>query len=122
MLIIDGKAYAFEVEENLRKRVAQINARCGKTPVLATILVGDNPASVTYVRMKGNACTRVGMTSLKVEMRDDTTTEELLEKIHELNQNADVCGILLQHPVPKQIDEQACFNAISLEKKGKRLW
>lgn len=100
----------------LKKRVETIKERCGKTQVLATILVGDNPASVTYVRMKGNACTRVGMISLKVEMRGDTTTEELLEKIEELNKKPDVCGILLQHPVPKQIDEQACFNAISLEK------
>jgi len=115
-LIIDGKTYSLEVEQELRKRVEAIKERCGKTPVLATILVGDNPASVTYVRMKGNACTRVGMVSLKVEMKGDTTTEELLEKIEELNKKPDVCGILLQHPVPKQIDEQACFNAISLEK------
>jgi methylenetetrahydrofolate dehydrogenase (NADP+) / methenyltetrahydrofolate cyclohydrolase len=115
-LIIDGKTYSLEVEQELKKRVETIKERCGKTPVLATILVGDNPASVTYVRMKGNACTRVGMISLKVEMRGDTTTEELLEKIEELNKKPDVCGILLQHPVPKQIDEQACFNAISLEK------
>ena len=115
-LIIDGKAYSLEVEQELKIRVEAIKERCGKTPVLATILVGDNPASVTYVRMKGNACTRIGMASLKVEMSGDTTTEELLVKINELNREPDVCGILLQHPVPKQIDEQACFNAISLEK------
>lgn len=115
-LIIDGKAYSLEVEQELKIRVEAIKERCGKTPVLATILVGDNPASVTYVRMKGNACTRIGMASLKVEMSGDTTTEELLAKINELNREPDVCGILLQHPVPKQIDEQACFNAISLEK------
>lgn len=114
--IIDGKAYSLEVEQELKKRVEAIKERCGKTPVLATILVGENPASVTYVRMKGNACTRIGMTSLKVEMNGDTTTEELLKKIDELNREPDICGILLQHPVPKQIDEQACFNAISLEK------
>jgi len=115
-LIIDGKAYSLEVEQDLRKRVGAIKERCGKTPVLATILVGDNPASVTYVRMKGNACARIGMTSLRVDMSGDTTTEELLEKIGQLNRDPDVCGILLQHPVPEQIDEQACFNAISLEK------
>lgn len=115
-LIIDGKKYSLEVEQELKKRVEVIMEKTGKTPILATILVGDNPASVTYVRMKGNACTRVGMTSLKVEMSGDTTTEELLNKIDELNKNPEVCGILLQHPVPKQIDEQACFNAISLEK------
>lgn len=115
-LIIDGKAYAKEVEQDLTARVAAIKSRTGKVPVLATILVGDNPASVTYVRMKGNACARVGMLSRKVEMGEETTTEQLLAKIHELNRDPDVCGILLQHPVPAQIDEQACFNAISLQK------
>lgn len=115
-LIIDGKAYSLLIEEDLAKRVGAIKEKSGKTPVLATILVGDNPASVTYVRMKGNACARIGMTSLKVEMSGDTTTKELLAKINELNVDRDVCGILLQHPVPAQIDEQACFNAISLDK------
>ncbi len=115
-LIIDGKAYSQKVEQELKERVEAIKKKGGRTPVLATILVGDNPASITYVRMKGNACTRIGMTSLKVEMKEDTTTEELLEKIEELNKNPDVCGILLQHPVPKQINEQVCFNAIAPEK------
>ena len=116
MLIIDGKAYAAEVEQELAKRVEAIKAKTGKTPVLATILVGDNPASVVYVRMKGNACARVGMLSRKIELPGDTTTEQLLDTIGQLNNDPEVCGILLQHPVPKQIDEQACFNAISLEK------
>lgn len=115
-LIIDGKAYSLQVENELKQRVSKIKEKSGKTPVLATILVGENSASVTYVRMKGNACERVGMTSLKVEMSEDTTTDELLAKINELNENENVCGILLQHPVPKQIDEHACFNAISLKK------
>lgn len=115
-LIIDGKAYSLQVENELKQRVAVIKEKSGKTPVLATILVGEDPASVTYVRMKGNACERVGMTSLKVEMSENTTTEELLSKIKELNENDVVCGILLQHPVPTQIDEHACFNAISLKK------
>lgn len=116
MLIIDGKAYAAEVEQELAKRVEVIKKKTGKTPVLATILVGDNPASVVYVRMKGNACARVGMLSRKIELPGDTTTEQLLDTIYQLNNDPEVCGILLQHPVPKQIDEQACFNAISLEK------
>lgn len=116
MLIIDGKAYAAEVEQELAKRVEAIKEKTGKTPVLATILVGDNPASVVYVRMKGNACARVGMLSRKIELPGDTTTEQLLDTIGKLNNDPEVCGILLQHPVPKQIDEQACFNAISLEK------
>jgi methylenetetrahydrofolate dehydrogenase (NADP+)/methenyltetrahydrofolate cyclohydrolase len=115
-IILNGKSLAKEVEENLRERVKKIIDKTGKTPVLATILVGDNPSSVTYVRMKGNACTRVGIQSLKVEMPNETTTEELVCKIQELNEDDNVYGILLQHPVPKQIDEQKCFNTISMEK------
>lgn len=115
-IILDGKSLAKEVEENLKVRVAKIVEKTGKVPVLATILVGDNPASATYVKMKGNACTRVGIKSLKVEMPNSTTTEELLNKIDELNKDENVCGILLQHPVPHQIDEQKCFNSISMEK------
>lgn len=116
MTVIDGKAYAREVEAEIRALVQDIIAQTGKTPVLATILVGNNPASVTYVRMKGNACARVGMLSRKVELPESTTTQELLEVINRLNRDPEVCGILLQHPVPAHIDERACFDAISLEK------
>lgn len=116
MTVIDGKAYAREVEAEIRALVQDIIAKTGKTPVLATILVGNNPASVTYVRMKGNACSRVGMLSRKVELPESTTTQELLEVINRLNRDSEVCGILLQHPVPAHIDERACFDAISLEK------
>jgi len=115
-IILDGKAVAQAVEADLQKRVGIIIEKSGKTPVLATILVGDDPSSVTYVRMKGNACKRVGMESLKVELPGGTTTQELIARINELNNNEAVCGILLQHPVPAQIDEMACFNAISLQK------
>ena len=90
--------------------------RGGIVPVLATILVGADPSSATYVRMKGKACERVGMESLKVELPEETTTEELLAEIAKLNANPRVCGILLQHPVPSQIDERACFNQIDLAK------
>jgi methylenetetrahydrofolate dehydrogenase (NADP+)/methenyltetrahydrofolate cyclohydrolase len=79
-------------------------------------LVGDDPASATYVKMKGNACERIGMQSVKVEMPASTTTEELLEKIAELNSDENVHGILLQHPVPEQVDERRCFDAIDVEK------
>lgn len=116
MTVIDGKAYAREVEAEIRALVQDIIAKTGKTPMLATILVGNNPASVTYVRMKGNACARVGMLSRKVELPESTTTQELLEVINTLNRDPEVCGILLQHPVPAHIDERACFDAISLEK------
>ena len=115
-LVLDGKAYAAQMETELAERVAKLKQSTGRTPILATILVGDDPASATYVKMKGNACRRVGMDSLKVEMPAETTTEQLLAKIDELNNNPDVHGILLQHPVPAQIDERACFDAISLAK------
>ncbi|MCW8193985.1 bifunctional methylenetetrahydrofolate dehydrogenase/methenyltetrahydrofolate cyclohydrolase FolD [Proteobacteria bacterium 005FR1] len=115
--VLDGKALAQKTELELSERVARLKERSGgQTPILATILVGDDPASATYVRMKGNACQRVGMDSLKVELPSSTTTEQLMAKIHELNADANVHGILLQHPVPHQIDEAACFNAIDIAK------
>ncbi len=115
--ILDGKALSQHFEAEMRARVDILKSKAGgRTPILATILVGADPASATYVRMKGNACRRVGMDSLAVEMDAATTTEQLLEQIEALNNNPDVHGILLQHPVPEQIDERRCFDAISLEK------
>jgi len=116
-LVLDGKALAAKTEQELSQRVASLkSATNGQTPILATILVGADPASATYVKMKGNACSRIGMDSLKVELPSSTTTEELLAKIQELNNNSNVHGILLQHPVPEQIDERLCFDAISAAK------
>ncbi|MEX2962686.1 bifunctional methylenetetrahydrofolate dehydrogenase/methenyltetrahydrofolate cyclohydrolase FolD [Microbulbifer sp. TYP-18] len=116
-LVLDGKALAQKTEQELSARVAKLKESSGgQTPILATILVGDDPASATYVKMKGNACRRIGMDSLQVEMLASTTTEQLLAKIEELNSNPNVHGILLQHPVPSQIDERACFDAIRLDK------
>jgi methylenetetrahydrofolate dehydrogenase (NADP+)/methenyltetrahydrofolate cyclohydrolase len=115
-IVLDGKALAATSEEQLKQRVAKLKEQGGQTPILATILVGEDPASATYVKMKGNACERVGMSSLKVTLPTETTTEQLLAKIAELNADPNVHGILLQHPVPPQIDERACFDAISLAK------
>ncbi len=116
-IVLDGKAYAKQLEGELLARVERIRTQTnGEPPILATILVGSDPASATYVRMKGNACRRVGMDSLSVAMPEETTTEELLAKIDELNADERVRGILLQHPVPKQIDERACFDRIAIEK------
>jgi methylenetetrahydrofolate dehydrogenase (NADP+)/methenyltetrahydrofolate cyclohydrolase len=116
-LVLEGKNLAKSIEESLKPRVAAyIEKSNGKIPVLATILVGDDPASATYVRMKGNACQRIGMESRKIELPATTTTEELLAQIEALNQDPGVNGILLQHPVPERIDERACFDAIALEK------
>ena len=115
-LILDGKKLATLVEADLAERVATIKERTQQTPILATILVGDDPSSATYVKMKGNACRRVGMDSISVTLPSTTTTEGLLAEIATLNANPNVHGILLQHPVPHQIDERACFDAISLAK------
>jgi len=116
-VILDGKALSKKIEEELALRVRVIMEKSGgKTPILATILVGDDPASATYVRMKGNACSRVGMESMKVVLPQATTTEQLLGEIDKLNANPYVHGILLQHPVPSQIDERLCFDRIALEK------
>ncbi|MDP1519804.1 bifunctional methylenetetrahydrofolate dehydrogenase/methenyltetrahydrofolate cyclohydrolase FolD [Porticoccus litoralis] len=116
-LILDGKAVAQKTEAALSERVNALKEKSGgQTPILATILVGGDPASATYVRMKQNACKRVGMESIAVEMPESTTTEQLLAKIEELNANPNCHGILLQHPVPEQIDERLCFDSIALEK------
>jgi methylenetetrahydrofolate dehydrogenase (NADP+)/methenyltetrahydrofolate cyclohydrolase len=115
-IVLDGKAIAAKTESELSQRVALIKQRTGKTPILATILVGTDPASATYVKMKGNACRRIGMESVAIELGSETTTEQLLAQIDSLNQNPEVHGILLQHPTPSQIDERACFDRIALEK------
>ena len=114
-LILDGKNLSKITEESIKERVKSLTENNIK-PTLATILVGDDPASETYVKMKRNTCARVGMESIAIELPDTTTTEELLYKIKSLNNDNNVHGILLQHPVPSQIDERKCFDAISIEK------
>jgi len=113
-ILLDGKAYSKELEAELTLRVQRLHLQ--EPPILATVLVGDDPASATYVKMKGNACRRVGMESLSITLPGSTTTAELLAAIDDLNANPRVRGILLQHPVPKQIDERACFDRIALAK------
>jgi len=113
-IVLDGKALASELETELKGRVAQL--RGSSPPVLATILVGDNPASATYVRMKGNACRRVGIESLPIALPAETSTSELLAVIDELNIDPRVRGILLQHPVSEHINERECFDRIALDK------
>ncbi|MBL33124.1 MAG: bifunctional 5,10-methylene-tetrahydrofolate dehydrogenase/5,10-methylene-tetrahydrofolate cyclohydrolase [Gammaproteobacteria bacterium] len=112
---LDGKKLSAISEESIKNRVSDLMKK-GVKPTLATILVGNDPASETYVKMKRNTCARVGMESIAVEMSDTTTTEELLLKIQELNDNKKVHGILLQHPVPSQIDERKCFDSINVNK------
>ena len=115
-IILNGKDLALKAEEDFKKRVTTIKEMSGITPVLATILVGDDPASETYVKMKGNACERIGMKSLKIELPQNTSTDELLKTVNDLNNNDEVSGILLQHPTPSGINERACFDSIKIEK------
>ncbi|WP_408007137.1 bifunctional 5,10-methylenetetrahydrofolate dehydrogenase/5,10-methenyltetrahydrofolate cyclohydrolase [Rossellomorea aquimaris] len=114
-LLLDGNRVATEVKDSLREKVISLK-ETGITPCLATVLVGDDSSSATYVKMKGNACAKIGMESRKIHLPKETTTSELLEIINELNEDSTVHGILLQHPVPHQIDERAAFEAISIEK------
>ncbi|MBN2415364.1 bifunctional 5,10-methylene-tetrahydrofolate dehydrogenase/5,10-methylene-tetrahydrofolate cyclohydrolase [bacterium] len=115
-VVLDGKALAGRMEEDLKERVGTLLARTGRVPVLATILVGTDPASEIYVKMKRNACKRVGMDSRKIALPEEATTGELLDEIGRLNDDSGVCGILLQHPVPAHIDERSCFDRIDLAK------
>ena len=114
-IILDGKQLSKISEESIKKKVADLSSK-GVKPTLATILVGNDPASETYVRMKRNTCARVGMESIAVELPETTTTDELLKTINNLNSDDGVHGILLQHPVPSQIDERLCFDAIDISK------
>ena len=114
-IILDGKELSKISEESIKERVSKLSEK-GIKPTLATVLVGNDPASETYVKMKRNTCARVGMESIAVELSESTSTEELLKTIHNLNDDKNVHGILLQHPVPSQIDERLCFDAIDISK------
>ena len=114
-ILLDGKELSRISEESIKKKVQELSSQNIK-PTLATILVGNDPASEAYVKMKRNTCARVGMESIAVELSENTTTEELLEKIRSLNNDVNVHGILLQHPVPSQIDERLCFDEIDINK------
>ena len=113
--ILEGKGVALIAEEEIQRHVSELKNE-GIVPTLATVLVGVDPASATYVKMKQNACARLGMKSIAIELGKETTTAELLATIHGLNNDPKVHGILLQHPVPSQINERECFDAITVAK------
>jgi|TARA_B100001939_G_scaffold78087_1_gene66071 methylenetetrahydrofolate dehydrogenase (NADP+)/methenyltetrahydrofolate cyclohydrolase len=114
-LILDGKEVAQISSESLIARVKKLN-NYGRPPKLVAILVGDDPASATYVTMKERACHSLGIETEIKRLTKDTSTTELQQIIRDLNDDQTVDGILLQHPVPKQIDEIKCFNTICIEK------
>ena len=114
-LILDGKEVAQASTENLLARVKKLNG-FGRAPKLVAVLVGDDPASSTYVNMKERACHSLGIETEIKRLSKDTSTAELIQIIKDLNHDEKVDGILLQHPVPNQIDEISCFNAIDIKK------
>ena len=111
--IIDGKLVSKKVREELTQEIEAFKATSGKAPGLAVIVVGDDPASAVYVRNKHKACLDVGITSYQIEYPGDTSEDELLAKIDELNRNPNVNGILVQLPLPKHINEDNVINAIT---------
>jgi len=114
--IIDGKRIAGEIRQEVGVAVTAMKAEHGYTPGLATVLVGDNPASATYVRMKQKACAEAGIHSIGHNLPADSSETELLELVSSLNADPEVNGILVQLPLPDQINEEKILNAIDLEK------
>ncbi|WP_022851406.1 bifunctional methylenetetrahydrofolate dehydrogenase/methenyltetrahydrofolate cyclohydrolase FolD [Limisalsivibrio acetivorans] len=113
---IDGKALAQKVRGELAEKVAEMKAKNGRVPGLAVVLVGEDPASQVYVRMKGKACDEAGFKSVIDRMPESTTTEELLAKVEAYNNDETINGILVQLPLPDQIDEKKVLYAIKPEK------
>jgi methylenetetrahydrofolate dehydrogenase (NADP+)/methenyltetrahydrofolate cyclohydrolase len=115
-IILDGKAIAKRVQEEVAQTVIEMKSQHGVTPGLAAVLVGENPASQMYVKMKRNRCAEVGIESFGYERPADITQEELENLIRELNADPKVHGILVQLPLPDHLDDDAALQAISLDK------
>lgn len=116
MQLIDGKAIADQVKQEIAEEVAQIKSNGGKTPHLAVIIVGHDGGSETYVAHKVKSCEQVGFKSTKLMFEDDIMEEELLKQIEILNNDPDVDGFIVQLPLPKHISEQKVIEAIDYKK------
>ncbi len=114
--IIDGKTIAKELRAELKTEVEELKETHGVTPGLAVVLVGDDPASHVYVRNKHRACERAGIATKDVRLEDDASHEEVIKVVRELNEDPDVHGILVQLPLPDQIDEDEILNTIDPKK------
>jgi methylenetetrahydrofolate dehydrogenase (NADP+)/methenyltetrahydrofolate cyclohydrolase len=114
--VIDGKAVAASVRERVRGEVEQLTADLGRPPGLATVLVGDDKASAIYVRRKREACEEVGIRSFHHEPDGSVSQEELLELVGELNDSNEIDGILVQLPLPDQVDADAIVNSLDPDK------
>ncbi len=111
-VVIKGKPIADAILANCEKRVKRIIEQTGVTPCLATVLVGNDPASEKYVDRKGKLCEKHGMKSIKVHMPETSTTDQVVAKVSALANDDSVHGILVQHPMPKQVDEREVFESI----------
>ncbi len=116
MKILDGKALANAIKEEIAQEVAAIKANAGNVPHLAAVLVGDDPASQSYVRSKVNSCYKIGFESTLIKKDDSITENELLEIVTDLNENPDIDGFIVQLPLPKHIDEHKVTLAIDPKK------
>ena len=116
MQVLDGKALSETIKEELKREVDGIRSAGGKIPHLVAVLVGDNPASRSYVRSKVRSCEQVGFKSTLIELPDDVTQARLLAEVAALNNNDDVDGFIVQLPLPKHIDEDAVNLAIDPKK------
>ena len=114
--VIDGKAFAAKLRADVGEKVARLKSEHGIVPGLAVVLVGEDPASQVYVRNKGKQTAEAGMQSFEHKLPDTTTQAELMKLIDQLNADDSVHGILVQLPLPKQIEEEAVINHISPEK------
>jgi methylenetetrahydrofolate dehydrogenase (NADP+)/methenyltetrahydrofolate cyclohydrolase len=114
--IIDGQTVAAEIRAHIKDEVTALKARTGIVPGLATVLVGDNPASQTYVRMKGRACEEVGMRSVGHKLPATATQEEVEGLVRQLNADPSIHGILVQLPLPGHLNEEAILGAIGIDK------
>ena len=114
--LIDGSAVARAIDADTQARAAAFSQQHGRRPCLATVLVGDDPASHTYVRMKAARCTATGIESRRHELSTAATTEQVVSLVRTLSADHGVDGILVQHPVPGHVDERAVFEAISAAK------
>jgi 5,10-methylene-tetrahydrofolate dehydrogenase/methenyl tetrahydrofolate cyclohydrolase len=114
--IINGQQIAADIQEEVRVQVEEMKEKYGYTPGLATVLVGENPASQTYVRMKQKRCLEVGINSFGYNLPVETSQAELKTLVAELNANPEVNGILVQLPLPDHIDEETILNTIDLGK------
>jgi methylenetetrahydrofolate dehydrogenase (NADP+)/methenyltetrahydrofolate cyclohydrolase len=116
MTILDGKKISNDIKDEITTTVAQMKANGEKTPHLAAVIVGQDGASLTYVGSKVRACARVGFESTLIQLPDDITQDDLLNKIQELNQDAEIDGFIVQLPLPKHIDTQAILLAVDPKK------